>query len=106
MVNDPDRDCRTDRLTKFYDLDRFLSATVKGDGHGRDCPLSNILGREDGPQSGAVHCKSLTSFLCSFLSPLGKLEKLLERLNIERGEKMNRTKLAERDKNELKGEPI
>ena len=39
-----------------------------------------------------------------FLPPLGKLEKILEKLNIERGEKMNRTKLAERDKNELKGD--
>ena len=37
---------------------------------------------------------------------MGKLEKLLEKLNIERGEKMNRTKLAERDKNELKGKNI
>ena len=42
-------------------------------------------------------------FSYRFLSPLAKLEKLLEKLNIERGEKMNRTKLAERDKNELKG---
>ena len=49
-----------------------------------------------------VNIKIALSF--RFLPPLGKLEKILERLNIERGEKMNRTKLAERDKNELKGE--